>query len=165
VAGRTTTIFAYQQTNLGRTVPITAKTPDQNLQHPWGNSRHSRWAISGSPTIKPESPLCTRARHHRPPTVQARPKKPASGFTAKSPHRTCLEPNGSVFNVPPKDASVFILDRRGTISAGSRAQIGAPRSWSRPNSDGGTVLYLNGLALCTNSTGVFLYGRISRRHR
>ena len=152
--------FAYQQSNLVSDGAITAMTLDRNLQNPWGIA-----AIPGGPLWVADNKTGVSTLYGGqgaivPLTVTIPgPKNPPPGFTAAAPTGIVWNPNGSVFNVAPKTSALFIFATEdGTISAWSPGQ--ADRSTAileADNSDGGSGAVYKGLALATNSQGVFLY--------
>ena len=152
--------FAYQQTNLVSDGAVTAKTPDKNLQNPWGIAAFPGGPFWISDNKTGVSTLYTGQGAIVPLTVKIPgPKNPPAGFTAAAPTGLVWNPNGSVFNVAPKTPALFIFSTEdGTISAWSPGQ--ADRSTAileADNSDRGNGAVYKGLALATNSTGVFLY--------
>jgi uncharacterized protein (TIGR03118 family) len=152
--------FAYQQTNLVSDGAITAKTSDRNLQNPWGLAAFPGgpfWIADNKTGV---STLYTGQGIIVPLTVKIPgPKNPPAGFTAAAPTGVVWNPNGSVFNVAPNIPALFIFATEdGTISGWSPGQTDRNTAiLEADNSDGGNGAVYKGLALATNSTGVFLY--------
>ena len=151
---------AYQQTNLVSDGAITAKTTDKNLQNSWGLAAFAGgpfWIADNKTGV---STLYTGQGTIVPLTVKIPgPKKPPAGFTAAAPTGLVWNPNGSAFNVAPNTPALFVFATEdGTISAWSPAQPDRSSAiLEADNSDGGNGAVYKGLALATNSTGVFLY--------
>jgi uncharacterized protein (TIGR03118 family) len=151
---------AYQQTNLVSDGAITARTTDKNLQNPWGLAAFPGgpfWICDNKTGV---STLYTGQGTIVPLTVKIPgPKQPPAGFTAAAPTGLVWNPNGSAFNVAPNTPALFIFSTEdGTISAWSPAQPDRSAAiLEADNSDGGSGAVYKGLALATNSTGVFLY--------
>jgi uncharacterized protein (TIGR03118 family) len=152
--------FAYQQTNLVSDGAVTAKTPDKNLQNPWGIVAFPGGPFWVSDNKTGVSTLYTGQGDIVPLTVKIPgPKNPPAGFTAAAPTGIVWNPNGSVFNVAPKTPALFIFSTEdGTISAWSPGQADRSQAILEvDNSEGGNGAIYKGLALASNSTGVFLY--------
>jgi uncharacterized protein (TIGR03118 family) len=152
--------FAYQQTNLVSDGAIAARTTDKNLQNPWGIAAFPGgpfWIADNKTGV---STLYTGQGAIVPLTVKIPgPKSPPAGFTAAAPTGLVWNPNPSAFNVAAKTPALFIFSTEdGTISAWSPAQPDTSTAiLEADNSNGGSGAVYKGLALATNSTGVFLY--------
>jgi uncharacterized protein (TIGR03118 family) len=149
--------FAYKQTNLVSDGFVPALTTDMHLKNPWGIA-----AIPGAPFWIADngtglSTLYDGAGHIVPLTVTIPPPKGSPAGTAATPTGIVWNPNGQQFLVAPKLAALFIFATEdGTISAWN-PNANPNAILEVDNSEGGNGAVYKGLALATNSTGLFLY--------
>lgn len=147
--------FAYKQTNLVSDGAVTAKVMDPQLKNPWGIA-----AIPGAPfwisdNATGVSTLYDGKGDIVPLTVKIPPPSGAASGSLAAPTGIVWNPNPNLFAVAPKMSALFIFSTEdGTISA-----------WNPTVNLNNAVLEVDnsssavykGLALATNSTGVFLY--------
>jgi uncharacterized protein (TIGR03118 family) len=149
--------FAYKQTNLVSDGFVPAATPDMQLKNPWGIA-----VIPGAPFWIADNgtgvaTLYDGAGHIVPLTVTVPPPKGSPPGTKATPTGIVWNPNGQQFLVAPKLAALFIFATEdGTIS-GWNPNADPNAILEVDNSEGGSGAVYKGLALATNSTGVFLY--------
>jgi len=150
--------FAYKQTNLVSDGAVTALTTDPHLKNPWGIA-----AIPGAPFWIADNGAGVATLYDGlgnivPLTVKVSPPKGAPGGTAATPTGIVWNPNGQLFLVGPQLAALFIFATEdGTISAWNPTVDLHNTVLEVDNSEGGNGAVYKGLALGTNSTGVFLY--------
>ncbi len=149
--------FAYKQKNLVSDGFVPAPTPDMHLKNPWGIA-----AIPGAPfwiadNATGVATLYDGAGHIVPLTVTIPPPKGSPAGTMAAPTGIVWNPNGQQFLVAPKLAALFIFATEdGTISAWN-PNANPNAILEVDNSEGGNGAVYKGLAIATNSTGLFLY--------
>jgi uncharacterized protein (TIGR03118 family) len=149
--------FAYKQTNLVSDGAASAVTTDMHLKNPWGIA-----AIPGAPFWIADnatglSTLYDGAGHIVPLTVTIPPPKGSPSGTLAAPTGIVWNPNGQQFLLAPSQPALFIFGTEdGTVSAWN-LNAGTNAVLEVDNSEGGNGAVYKGLALATNSTGVFLY--------
>jgi uncharacterized protein (TIGR03118 family) len=147
--------FAYKQTNLVSDGAVSAAVTDAHLKNPWGIA-----AIPGAPFWIADnatglSTLYDGKGNIAKLTVTIPPPKGSPPGTMATPTGIVWSPNGQLFQVQGQ-ASLFIFSTEdGTISAWSPTVDLNNAILQVDNSQSGAVY--KGLALATNSTGVFLY--------
>lgn len=150
--------FAYQQTNLVSDGAVQAVTIDAHLKNPWGIV-----AFPGSPFWISDngtglSTLYDGKGDIVPLTVTIPPPGGSPSGTTASPTGVVWNPNSSAFLLAPGQAALFIFATEdGTISAWNATVNRASAVLEVDNSQGGSGAVYKGLALATNSQGVFLY--------
>src|SRR5450631_2438555 len=150
--------FAYKQTNLVSDGATSAGTTDPQLKNPWGIA-----AIPGAPFWIADngsgvSTLYNGLGNIIPLTVKIPPPKGAPADTTATPTGIVWNPNAQLFLVAPKLAALFIFATEdGTISAWNPTVNLHSAVLEVDNSQGGNGAVYKGLALATNSAGVFLY--------
>jgi len=149
--------FAYKQTNLVSDGFVSAATPDMHLKNPWGMAAFPGgpfWIADNGTGV---STLYDGAGHIVPLVVTIPPRKGSAAGTTATPTGMVWNPNGQQFLVAPKLAALFIFATEdGTISAWN-PNADPNAILEVDNSEGGSGAVYKGLALATNSTGVFLY--------
>lgn len=149
--------FAYKKTNLVSDGFVPALTTDMHLKNPWGIA-----AIPGAPFWVNDNAtglatLYDGAGHIVPLTVTIAPPKGSPAGTTAAPTGIVWNPNGQQFLVAPKLAALFIFATEdGTISAWN-PNANPNAILEVDNSNGGNGAVYKGLALASNSTGLFLY--------
>jgi len=149
--------FAYKQTNLVSDGAVSATVTDMNLKNPWGLV-----AFPGAPFWIADnatglSTLYDGKGNIAKLTVTIPPPKGSAAGTMATPTGVVWNPNGQLFQVNGQ-ASLFIFATEdGTISAWSPTVNLTNAQLEVDNSQGGSGAVYKGLALATNSTGVFLY--------
>lgn len=150
--------FAYKQTNLVSNGAVPAKTTDPKLKNPWGIA-----AIPGAPFWIADngtglSTLYDGLGDIVPLTVNIPAPKGAPHGTTATPTGIVWNPNGQLFLVAPMQSALFIFATEdGTISAWNPNVNLLNAVLEVDNSQGGNGAVYKGLAVATNSTGVFLY--------
>jgi len=150
--------FAYKQTNLVSDGAVPARTTDPQLKNPWGIA-----AIPGAPFWIADngtglSTLYNGLGDIVPLTVTIPPPKGAPKGTNATPTGIVWNPNGQMFLVAPQLAALFIFATEdGTISAWNPTVDLHNAVLKVDNSQNGNGAVYKGLALATNSTGVFLF--------
>ncbi len=150
--------FAYKQTNLVSDGAVAAVTTDTQLKNPWGIA-----AIPGAPFWIADNGtgLSTLYDGHGttvPLVVKIPAPKGAPAGTTAAPTGIVWNPNGQQFLVAPQLAALFIFATEdGTISAWNPTVDLHNAVLEADDSQGGNGAVYKGLALATNSTGVFLY--------
>ncbi len=150
--------FAYKQTNLVSDGAVSALVTDSNLKNPWGIA-----AIPGAPFWIADNGtgLSTLYDGHGnivPLVVKIPAPKGSPADTTAAPTGIVWNPNGQLFLVAPQLAALFIFATEdGTISAWNPTVDLHNAVLEADNSQGGNGAVYKGLALATNSTGVFLY--------
>ena len=150
--------FAYKQTNLVSDGAVPARVTDPQLKNPWGIA-----AIPGSPFWIADngtgvSTLYDGLGDIVPLTVTIPPPKGSPKGTTATPTGIVWNPNGQQFLVAPQLAALFIFATEdGTISAWNPTVDLHNAVLKVDNSQGGNGAVYKGLALATNSTGLFLY--------
>ncbi len=150
--------FAYQQTNLVSDGAVAAQTTDPNLKNPWGIA-----AIPGGPFWISDNGTGLSTLYNGlgtivPLVVTIPPPKGSPAGTGATPTGIVWNPNGQLFNVAPNQSALFIFATEdGTISAWNPTADLHNAILEVDNSQGGTGAVYKGLALATNSTGVFVY--------
>jgi uncharacterized protein (TIGR03118 family) len=149
---------AYKQTNLVSDGALPARVTDPQLKNPWGIA-----AIPGAPFWIADngsglSTLYDGQGDIVPLTVTIPPPKGAPKGTTAAPTGIVSNPNGQQFLVAPQLAALFIFATEdGTISAWNPTVDLHNAVLKVDNSQGGSGAVYKGLALATNSTGVFLF--------
>jgi uncharacterized protein (TIGR03118 family) len=149
---------AYKQTNLVSDGAVPARVTDPQLKNPWGIA-----AIPGAPFWIADngsglSTLYDGLGDIVPLTVTIPPPKGAPKGTTAAPTGIVWNPNGQLFLVAPQLAALFIFATEdGTISAWNPGVDLHNAVLKVDNSQGGNGAVYKGLALATNSTGVFLF--------
>ncbi len=150
--------FAYKQTNLVSDGAVSARTTDPKLKNPWGIA-----AIPGAPFWIADnatglSTLYDGLGDIIPLTVTIPPPKGSAAGTTAAPTGIVWNPNGQQFLLAPQLAALFIFATEdGTISAWNPTVNLTNAVLEADNSQGATGAVYKGLALATNSTGIFLY--------
>jgi uncharacterized protein (TIGR03118 family) len=150
--------FAYKQTNLVSDGAVPARITDPQLKNPWGIA-----AIPGSPFWIADngsgvSTLYSGLGDIVPLTVTIPPPKGSPKGTTATPTGIVWNPNGQQFLVAPQLAALFIFATEdGTISAWNPTVDLHNAVLEVDNSQGGNGAVYKGLALATNSSGVFLF--------
>jgi uncharacterized protein (TIGR03118 family) len=157
VAYADTDDFAYQQTNLVSDGAVQASTTDGHLKNPWGIA-----AFPGGPFWISDNGVGVSTLYDGkgdivPLTVTIPPPTGSAG-TPASPTGIVWNPNGQAFLLAPGAAALFIFATEdGTISAWNPTVNRSAAVLKVDNSQGGNGAVYKGLALATNSHGVFLY--------
>jgi uncharacterized protein (TIGR03118 family) len=150
--------FAYKQTNLVSNGAVPARITDPQLKNPWGIA-----AIPGSPFWIADngtgvSTLYSGLGDIVPLTVTIPPPKGSPKGTTAAPTGIVWNPNGQQFLVAPQLAALFIFATEdGTISAWNPTVDLHHAVLEVDNPQGGNGPVYKGLALATNSSGVFLF--------
>jgi uncharacterized protein (TIGR03118 family) len=150
--------FAYRQTNLVSDGAVSALTTDPQLKNPWGIA-----AIPGAPFWIADngtgvSTLYDGLGDIVPLTVKIPVPNGAPRDSTATPTGIAWNPNAQLFLVAPQLAAVFIFATEdGTISAWNPTVDLHNAVLEADNSQGGNGAVYKGLALATNSAGVFLY--------
>ena len=150
--------FAYKQTNLVSDGAVPARITDPQLKNPWGIA-----AIPGAPFWIADnnsglSTLYDGLGDIVPLTVTIPPPKGSPKGTMATPTGIVWNPNGQQFLVAPQLAALFIFATEdGTISAWNPTVDLHNAVLEVDNSQGGNGAVYKGLALATNSTGIFLF--------
>lgn len=148
--------FVYKQTNLVSDGAVQAPTTDPHLKNPWGIA-----AIPGSPFWVSDngtgvSTLYDGKGNIVPLTVTIPPPAGSPPGTLATPTGIVWNPNARQFLLAPMQPAVFIFATEdGTISAWNPATSPTSAVLKVDNSGSGAIY--KGLALATNSSGVFLY--------
>jgi uncharacterized protein (TIGR03118 family) len=149
--------FAYQQTNLVSDGAVQALTTDGQLKNPWGIVAFPGGPFWISDNGAGVSTLYDGKGDIVPLTVKIPPPAGSSGATA-APTGIVWNPNGQAFLLAPGQAALFIFATEdGTISAWNPTVNRTAAVLEVDNSQGGNGAVYKGLALATNSHGVFLY--------
>jgi uncharacterized protein (TIGR03118 family) len=150
--------FAYKQTNLVSDGAVPALKIDPQLKNPWGIV-----AFPGAPFWIADngtglSTLYDGLGDIVPLTVKIPAPGGAPQGTAATPTGIVWNPNAQLFPVAPQLAALFIFATEdGTISAWNPTVNLHNAILEVDNSQGGSGAVYKGLALATNSAGVFLY--------
>jgi uncharacterized protein (TIGR03118 family) len=150
--------FAYKQTNLVSDGAVPARVTDPQLKNPWGIA-----AFPGSPFWIADngsgvSTLYDGLGDIVPLTVTIPPPKGSPKGTGATPTGIVWNPNGQQFLVAPQLAALFIFATEdGTISAWNPTVDLHNAVLEVDNSHAGNGAVYKGLALATNSSGVFLF--------
>ena len=148
--------FEYAQTNLVSDGAVPAKTIDMNLKNPWGIV-----AFDGAPFWIADnatglSTLYDGKGDVIPLVVKIAPPKDSPSGTLAAPTGVVWNPNGMSFLLATGQAALFIFATEdGTISAWN-ANVNLNNTVLKVDNSASGAVY-KGLALATNSTGVFLY--------
>jgi uncharacterized protein (TIGR03118 family) len=149
--------FAYKQTNLVSDGAASAVTTDMHLKNPWGIANFPGgpfWIADNGTGV---STLYDGAGHILPLTVTIPPPKGSPANTTAAPTGIVWNPNPLQFLLAPSQPALFIFATEdGTVSAWNQ-KAGTTAVLQADNSEGGNGAVYKGLALATNSTGVFLY--------
>ena len=152
--------FAYKQTNLVSDGAVAAQTTDPQLKNPWGIA-----GFPGGPFWIADNGMGVSTLYDGhgdivPLTVKIPPPQGSPGGTSASPTGIVWNPNSQAFLLmaQPQLASLFIFATEdGTISAWNPTVDRNNAVLKVDNSEGGNGAVYKGLALATNSQGVFLY--------
>jgi uncharacterized protein (TIGR03118 family) len=150
--------FAYKQTNLVSDGAVSALTTDPQLKNPWGLV-----AFPGAPFWIADngtglSTLYNGLGNIVPLTVTIPPPAGAPMGATAAPTGIVWNPNAQLFLVAPQLGALFIFATEdGTISAWNPTVNLHNAVLEVDNSQGGTGAVYKGLALATNSSGVYLY--------
>jgi uncharacterized protein (TIGR03118 family) len=150
--------FVYKQTNLVSDGAVPAQTTDPQLKNPWGIA-----AIPGAPfwisdNATGVSTLYDGQGHIVPLTVTIPPPAGSPAGTLAAPTGIVWNPNGQKFLLAAGQPALFIFATEdGTISAWNPMTNPTHAVLEVDNSAGGSGAVYKGLALATNSSGVFLY--------
>ena len=150
--------FAYQQTNLVSDGAVQAMTVDGHLKNPWGIV-----AFPGGPFWISDNGAGVATLYDGkgdivPLTVTIPPPGGSPSGTVATPTGVVWNPNGSAFLLGPGLPALFIFATEdGTISAWNATVNRGSAVLEVDNSQGGNGAVYKGLALATNSRGVFLY--------
>jgi len=150
--------FAYKQTNLVSDGAVQAGETDTNLKNPWGLG-----AFPGGPFWIADngtglSTLYDGAGNIVPLVVTIPPPKGSPSNTTATPTGLVWNGNPQAFLVQPQLPGLFIFATEdGTISAWNPTVDMHNAVLEVDNSNGGNGAVYKGLALATNSTGIFLY--------
>lgn len=149
--------FAYQQMNLVSDGAVQALATDGHLKNPWGIV-----AFPGGPFWISDNGMGVSTLYDGkgdivPLVVTIPPPADSPGATA-APTGVVWNPNGQAFLLAPGAAALFIFATEdGTISAWNPTVNRNAAVLKVDNSQGGSGAVYKGLALATNSHGVFLY--------
>jgi uncharacterized protein (TIGR03118 family) len=150
--------FAYKQTNLVSDGAVPALKTDPQLKNPWGIVTFPGAPFWISDNGTGLSTLYDGLGDIVPLTVKIPAPGGASPGTAATPTGIVWNPNAQLFLVAPKLAALFIFATEdGTISAWNPTVNLHSAVLEVDNSQGGSGAVYKGLALATNSEGVFLY--------
>jgi uncharacterized protein (TIGR03118 family) len=152
--------LAYKQTNLVSDGALSAQTPDQQLKNPWGIAAFPGGPFWIADNATGVSTLYDGHGNIIPLTVKIPPPKGSPAGTTAAPTGIVWNPNGQAFllQAQPALASLFIFATEdGTISAWNPTVDLHNAVLKVDNSEGGSGAVYKGLALATNSQGVFLY--------
>jgi uncharacterized protein (TIGR03118 family) len=150
--------FAYKQTNLVSDGAVPAQSTDPQLKNPWGIA-----AVPGAPFWISDngtgvSTLYNGLGSTVPLTVKIPTPSGAPADSHATPTGIVWNPSGQSFLVAPKLPAVFIFAAEdGTISAWNPTVDIQNAILEVDNPQGASGAVYKGLALATNSTGVFLY--------
>ncbi len=150
--------IAYKQTNLVSDGAVSALVTDGHLKNPWGIA-----AIPGAPFWIADNGtgLSTLYDGHGnivPLVVKIPAPKGSAADVMATPTGLVWNPNGQQFLVAPQLGALFIFATEdGTISAWNPNVDLHNAVLEVDNSAGGNGAVYKGLALATNSSGVFLY--------
>ena len=150
--------FAYKQTNLVSNGAVAALTTDPQLKNPWGIVAFPGAPFWISDNNAGVSTLYDGAGNKVPLTVTVPPPMGSPQGTLATPTGIVWNPNPNLFQVGPKLGALFIFATEdGTIS-GWNPNVDLHNAILKvDNSEGGSGAVYKGLALATNTTGVFLY--------
>jgi uncharacterized protein (TIGR03118 family) len=153
-----TSTLAYTQTNLVSDGAVSALNTDPNLKNPWGLAAAPGGAFWFSDNGSGLSTLYDGRGDVIPLVVTVPgPKGSTSRFTA-APSGIVWNPDSNLFAVGPQQGAVFIFATEdGTISAWNPAANLHAAILEVDASQGGAGAVYKGLALATNSSGVYLY--------
>jgi uncharacterized protein (TIGR03118 family) len=147
---------AYQQTNLVSDGVVSAATPDAHLKNPWGMAATPGGAFWLADNHTGVATLYNGLGSIVPLVVTVPPPAAAPADTLATPTGIVFNPNSAQFQVAPKLGAVFIFATEdGTISAWNPSVDPTHALLEADNSQSGAVY--KGLAVATNSTGMFLY--------
>lgn len=150
--------FAYKQTNLVSDGAVAAAVTDPNLKNPWGSADFPGGPIWIADNGTGVSTLYDGLGNIVPLTVTIPPPHGAPAGTKATPTGMVWNPNSQQFLVAPQLAALFIFATEdGTISGWNAMANQHTAVLKVDNSEGGNGAVYKGLALATNSTGVFLY--------
>ncbi|MGH8138147.1 MAG: TIGR03118 family protein [Steroidobacteraceae bacterium] len=150
--------LAYKQINLVSDGAASAVTPDSQLKNPWGIA-----TLPGAPFWIADngtgvSTLYDGHGNIVPLTVKIPAPKGVPDGSKATPTGIVWNPNGQLFLVKPQLAALFIFATEdGTISAWNPNVDLHNAILEADESQIGAGAVYKGLALATNSTGVFLY--------
>ena len=150
--------FAYQQTNLVSDGAVQARTTDGQLKNPWGIA-----AFPGGPFWISDNGMGVATLYDGkgdivPLTVRIPPPAGSPPGTLATPTGAVWNPSGQAFLLAPDKAALFIFATEdGTIAAWNPTVDRTAAVLKIDNSQGGNGAVYKGLALATNSQGVFLY--------
>ena len=150
--------FAYQQTNLVSDGAVQALTTDGHLKNPWGIA-----AFPGGPFWISDNGMGVATLYDGkgdivPLIVTIPPPAGSQPGTPATPTGAVWNPSGQAFLLAPGKAALFIFATEdGTISAWNPTVDRTAAVLKIDNSQGGNGAVYKGLALATNSQGVFLY--------
>ncbi len=149
---------AYKQTNLVSDGAVPAAATDPQLKNPWGIADFPGGPLWIADNGKGLSTLYDGTGNIVPLAVTIpAPKGSAAGTTA-APTGVVWNPNSMQFLVAPQLPALFIFATEdGTISAWNATANLHAAALEVDNSQQGSGAVYKGLALATNSTGVFLY--------
>ena len=147
--------LAYKQTNLVSDGVLPA-TPDAHLKNPWGMAATPGGAFWLADNHTGVATLYNGLGSIVPLVVTVPPPAGAPSDALASPTGIVFNPNSAQFQVAPKVGAVFIFATEdGTISAWNPSVDPTHALLEADNSQSGAVY--KGLAVATNSTGMFLY--------
>ncbi len=154
--------FAYKQTNLVSDGLVSAATTDKNLVNPWGMVAFPGapfWiADNGAGVSTLYDGAGVPQRPPKPLVVTIPPPEGSPPGTTAAPTGIVWNPNSMEFVIGPQGATLFIFATEdGTISAWNPSVSLKNAQLEVDNSNGGSGAVYKGLALATNSMGVFLY--------
>ena len=148
--------LAYKQTNLVSDGAVEATPSDVNLKNPWGMAATPGGAFWLADNHTGVATLYNGLGAKVPLVVSVAPPKDAPAGTQASPTGIVWNPNNAQFLLAPKLAAVFIFATEdGTISAWNPTVDPTHAVLEVDNSQSGAEY--KGLALATNSSGMFLY--------
>jgi uncharacterized protein (TIGR03118 family) len=146
----------YQQTNLTSNLPGIAKFTDPNLTNPWGISSAPGGPFWISDNGSGKSTLYDNKG--TPQSLVVTIPSPTRGTTG-TPTGTVFNSNSAAFVVSKKGvsgASIFLFDNEDGIISGWNQSVDATHAILAVNNSSSGAVY-KGLALGTNSSGIFLY--------
>lgn len=148
--------LAYQQTNLVSDGVAAGVTPDPNLKNPWGLAATPGGAFWLADNHTGVATLYNGLGTIVPLVVTVPAPLGAPAGTQASPTGIVFNPNSAQFQMAPKVGAVFIFATEdGTISAWNPGVDATHAILEADNSPGGAEY--KGLAVATNSSGMFLY--------
>jgi len=150
--------FAYQQKNLVSDGAVQASTTDGHLKNPWGIVAFPGGPFWISDNGTGFSTLYDGKGDIVPLIVTIPPPANSPSGTPATPTGVVWNPNGQAFLLAPGQAALFIFATEdGTIAAWNATVNRNAAVLKVDNSQGGNGAVYKGLALATNSHGVFLY--------